>query len=59
MIRHLWGVLSKCVSASIRTDGSMYGVLYQCDSGYVGILLEFLIRVESELLKSRYAILDS
>ena len=42
MIRHLTGVLSKYVSTGVHTFGrtftlAMYGVLYQCDSGYGGI----------------------
>ena len=42
MIRHLTGVLSKYVSTGVHTLGrtftlAMYGVSYQCDSGYVVI----------------------
>ena len=42
MTRHLRGVLSECVRTGVHTFGriftlAIYGVLYQCDSGYVGI----------------------
>ena len=42
MLLYAQQLLSKCVSTGFQTYGrtftlAMYGVLYQCDSGYAGI----------------------